>query len=231
MPDLEILDRPPAGRTAPRAPAQPCPRPRVRPRARSRAAVLTAVLAALGVLAAASTARAHVTPNVQLVKRGDFVRQALPAATQFLEQRLVLRAADLAAIRSRTHWTPTEEEVKIYLGRDAQGQLQGVVVFVWMPSEHGPVGIAAAIGPGARLLQAAVTDVGSEPLSWVRPLLQAGAMAALNGQPIDADPDEAKLAPGVTARMSRYYAEVVAHGVGRAEAVGQVALAAALAAR
>jgi hypothetical protein len=197
-----------------------------KPKSAAWAAAATCLL-----LAAAVPARAHVTPNIQLLKKGDFVRQSLPAATQFLEQHLTLREADLAAIKSRTHWTPTEEEVKIYLGRDAQGHLIGTAVFAWMPSEHGPVGLAVAIDPAGRILQAAVTDVGSEPLAWVRPLLQAGAMSAFGGMPLDGEMDPAKLAPAVAGTMSRYYAEVIAKGVARAEAIGQVSLAASLAAR
>jgi hypothetical protein len=181
---------------------------------------------ALLLLAAALPAAAHVTPNIQLLKKGDFVRQTLPAATQFLEQKLTLRQADLAAIKSRTHWTPSEEEVKVYLGRDAQGRLVGTAVFAWVPSEHGPVGVAVAFDPAGKVLQAAVTDVGSEPLAWVRPLLQAGGMAAFTGLPLDANLEPAKIGPSVTGAMSRYYAEVIASGIARAQAVGQASLAA-----
>lgn len=187
------------------------------------------VFATLAVTAAAvaSPAFAHVTPNVTLLKRGEFVKQSLPAAAEFFEQKLAFGGADATAIKSRTHWTPSEEDLKVYLGRDAQKRLIGSALFLWVPSEHGPVGVAVAFDPAGKILQAAVTDVGSEPLAWVRPLLQGDGMTAFAGLPLDATPDPAKVAPGVSGNMSRYYAEVIAEGVARAQAVERVSLAAA----
>jgi hypothetical protein len=190
---------------------------------------LSAVLAALAAAAALAVTpvAAHVTPNVELVKRGEFVKQSLPAAAQFFEQKLAFGPADAAAIKSRTGWTPSEEDVKVYLGRDAGKRLVGSAIFVWVPSEHGPVGVAVAFDPTGTILQAAVTDVGSEPLAWVRPLVQAGGLVAFTGLPLDARPDPGKVAPAVTGNMSRYYAEVLAEGVARSQAVERVSLGAA----
>jgi len=194
-----------------------------------RFAARFAALAAAAAAAAIATAPAlaHVTPNVTLLKRGEFVKQSLPAATEFFEQKLAFGGADVAAIKSRTRWTPSEEDVKVYLGRDAEKHLAGSALFLWVPSEHGPVGVAVAFDPAGKILRAAVTDVGSEPLAWVRPLVDGDGMAAFAGLPLDATPDPAKVAPGVTGNMSRYYAEVIAEGVSRAQAVERISLAAA----
>ncbi len=186
-------------------------------------AVVAAAVAAIG----AAPAAAHVTPNVQLLKRGEFVKQSLAAATQFFEQSLAFSPADAAAIKGRTKWTPSAEDVRVYLGRDAGKRLVGTAIFLWVPSEHGPVGVAVAFDPAGKVLQAAVTDVGSEPLAWVRPLLAGDGLAAFAGLPLEATPDPAKVAPAVTGNMSRYYAEVIAEGVARGQAVEQVSLAAA----
>jgi hypothetical protein len=188
-----------------------------------------AALAAAAVAAAvaAAPALAHVTPNVVLLKRGEFVKQSLPAAAELFEQKLAFGEKDVAAIRSRTRWTPSEEDVKVYLGRDAEKRLVGSALFLWVPSEHGPIGVAVAFDPAGKVLRAAVTDAGSEPLAWVRPLVEADGMAAFAGLPLDAAPDPARVAPGVTGSMSRYYAEVIAEGVTRAQAVERVSLAAA----
>lgn len=191
----------------------------------ARFATLAAAVAAAAM--AAAPALAHVTPNVTLLKRGEFVKQGLPAATEFFEQKLAFGGADVAAIKSRTRWTPSEEDVKVYLGRDAEKRLAGSALFLWVPSEHGPVGVAVAFDPAGKILRAAVTDVGSEPLAWVRPLVEADGMAAFAGLPLDTAPDPAKMAPGVTGNMSRYYAEVIAEGVVRAQAIERVSLAAA----
>ncbi len=169
---------------------------------------------------------AHVTPNVELLKKGELVRQSLPLATRFLEQRLTLSGADLAAIKKATGWTPSDEDAKLYVGRDDQARLLGRVILLWIPSEHGPVGVGVGFDPAGKIVRAAVTDVGSEPLAWVRPLLDNAGMTAFVGLAPDATLDPAKVAPAVTGTMSRYYAEVIVQGVARAQALERVALAA-----
>lgn len=190
-----------------------------------RLACLPMVAAAAGL--AALPVLAHVTPNVVLLARGEFVKRSLPAAADFFEQKLAFGAADAAAIRARTRWTPSEEDVKVYLGRDAAKRLVGSAIFLWVPSEHGPIGVAVAFDPRGRIVQAAVTDAGSEPLAWVRPLLAGDGLAVFTGLPLDGRAEPSKVAPGVTGNMSRYYAEVIAEGVTRAQAVERVSLAAA----
>jgi len=180
-------------------------------------------LVAAGFLCA-SAALAHVTPNVELVRRGDFVKQSLPGAAHFFEEQLMLSGPDGAAIRKATGWTPTEEEVKIYVGRDGAGRVAGTVIFLWIASEHGPVGIGVAFDERGVILRAAVTDVGTEPLAWVRPLLIAAGMDIFARLPADATPDAARIAPDVRGTMSRYYAKVIAEGVARAQAIERITM-------
>ncbi len=177
-----------------------------------------------GALLAAGVLAAHVTPNVQLVPRGRFIKTNLPGAARFFEKTLMIGGPDMAAIKQATGWTPTEEDARIYVGRDAAGTPVGSAAFVWMPSEHGPVGIGVAFDPAGRVLAADVTDVGTEPLAWVRPLVEAGGMKSFAGLPLDAKPDPARVAPSVEGSMARYYAEVIARGVGRAQALERVSL-------
>jgi hypothetical protein len=188
-----------------------------------------AVLAVLSLAPAfaALPAVAHVTPNVELVKKGEFVEQSLPGATRFLEQKLTFGGSDVAAVKRATGWTPSEEDTRIYVGRDVRGERVGTVVLLWIPSEHGPVGVGVAFGGGGKVLRTVVTDAGSEPLAWIRPLLAGDGLATWNGLALDAAPDPAKVAPQVTGRMSRYYAEVIAESVRRAQAVERVSLAVA----
>src|SRR5215469_9519822 len=101
-------------------------------------------VAALLAIALSPAAIAHVTPNVTLVKRGDFVRQALPGASKFFEKTLGAKAA--AEVREATGWTPSSEEAKVYVGRDENGNLVGTVVVLWVPSQHGPIGLSVAFG-------------------------------------------------------------------------------------
>jgi hypothetical protein len=96
------------------------------------------------------------------------------------------------------------------------------VIFLWLPSQHGPVGIGVAFAPDGAVRRVGVTDVGSEPLAWVRPLIDAGGLAAFESQAPGAAPDPSRVAPGVTGAMSRYYARVIAGGVARARALERV---------
>lgn len=167
---------------------------------------------------------AHVTPNVELVKKGEFIRQSLPTATKFLEQRLSLSPSEIAAVKKATGWAPTSDEARLYVGRDDQGNLLGRVALIWIPSMHGPLGVAVAFDARGKILRVAVTDIGSEPLAWVRPLTANDGLAVLNGLPADAAPDPAKIAPDVTSSMSRYFAKVIGEGVARAQALERVLL-------
>jgi hypothetical protein len=179
---------------------------------RSYAVALAAALVALPALA-------HITPNVKLVERSAFVAQSLPGATQYFAKDLSLGAGEVARIRQATGWTPSAEEVQAYVGRDQGGGLVGSVVFLWIASQHGPVGMGVAFDPQGKVLAATVTDVGSEPLAWVRPLQPQGTIAAFAGLGPDASPDPARVEPAVQSAMPRYYAEVLAAGVERAQAV------------
>ena len=174
------------------------------------------VLGILGI-ALAMDALAHVSPNVTLVRRGDFVRRALPGATKFFEK--TLDPAAILSVHHATGWEPSTEDAKVYVGRDESSRLVGTVVFVWVPSQHGPVGLGVAFDPEGKILQATVTDVGSEPLPWVRPLLQDGRIVGLEGLALSAAPDPSRVAPGVPGSMSRYYAKVIADGVARGQAM------------
>jgi hypothetical protein len=181
-------------------------------------------LLAAAILLAGAQVSAHVTPNVQLVKRGDFIKSNLPLAATFAERRLMIGGPDMAAIRKATGWAPSEEDAKVYVGRDAHNRLVGTAAFVWMPSEHGPVGIGVVFDPSGKIVRAAVTDVGTEPLAWVKPLLDHDGLAMFDGLALEAVPDQAKISPSVTGRMNRYYAEVIAAGIARAQALVKVSL-------
>lgn len=180
-------------------------------------------LVALFVLGSAAAALAHITPNVELVRKGDFLKQSLPEATKFFERRLMIGAPDGDAIRRATGWTPTEEDTRLYVGRNDAGGLAGCVVFLWMPSEHGPVGVAVAFDPSRAIRRVAVTDVGSEPLAWVRPIVDGGSLGSLERLGPGQKPDASRLAPAGSGSMTRYYAKIIADAVVRAQEVVRVA--------
>jgi hypothetical protein len=190
-----------------------------------RLSLVLSLVLSIVLLAALTTpaAFAHVTPNVELVKRGVFIRDALPGASQFFERKLDLGDADRAAIRQAVDWIPSVDDTKVYVGRDADGALVGTAIFVWTPSQHGPVSIGVVFDPKGAILRVTVTEVGSEPLSWVQPLVEGNGMTAFEGLALDQAPDPSRVAPEVRGKLSRYYAEVIAEGVRRAQAVEKVA--------
>lgn len=185
------------------------------------------LLVAAMILASTRQVLAHVTPNVQLVRRGEFIRSSLPGAVKFFEKQLMIGGPDMAMIRSATGWSPSEEDARIYVGRDREGRPAGAAAFIWMPSEHGPVGIGVAFDAAGKILRAEVTDVGTEPFAWVKPLLEAGGMAAFTGLAASEKPDAAKVAPSAGGALAHYYAGVIASGVARAQALERVSLATA----
>jgi len=167
----------------------------------------------------AGIAAAHVTPNQQLVKRGQYIKESLPQATKFFERQLAAEQA--TQIKKQTGWDPTSEDTRVYVGRDDQGKLIGSVVFLWIASEHGPVGLGVAFGSDNTILSATVTDAGTEPVIWIRPLLQDNTITAAHGLASTEKIDPGKIAPSATGNMSRYYARVIADGISRAQAVAE----------
>ncbi len=172
-------------------------------------------------LSIAASAGAHISPNVTLVRRGDFLRQAFPGITMFSERALEKGALD--AVLRDTGWRPSEEEARIYVARTAEGKLVGTAVFLWIPSQHGPIGIGAAFDPDGTVRRAAVMEVGSEPLAWVRPLLVENRLQTLSGLGPHIAPDPDRIAPASAGAMTRYYAKVIAEGIRRSRAVDQAA--------
>jgi len=181
-----------------------------------RKLILSAALLSIAVAAGA-----HISPNVTLVRRGDFLRQAFPGTTRFSERALETGALD--AVLQGTGWRPSEEEARIYVARTAEGKLLGTAVFLWVPSQHGPIGIGAAFDPDGTVRQAAVTEVGSEPLAWVRPLLVENRLQTLSGLGPHIAPDPNRMAPARAGAMTRYYAKVIAQGISRSQAIEQAA--------
>ena len=160
---------------------------------------------------------AHVTPNVVLVRRGDFVKESLPGATKFFEK--TLGAPAVAAVHADTGWTPSGEDTKVYVGREDGGHLVGSVVFLWIPSQHGPVSLGVAFSPDGKIRRATVLEIGTEPLAWVRPLLADGLLGGVEGLAPSQAPDLTRMGPVTAGAMSRYYAKVIAGGIARAQSV------------
>jgi hypothetical protein len=175
------------------------------------------VAASIFVFGLALAMQAHVTPNVTLVRRGDFVKESLPGATKFFEK--TLGPAAVAAVQKETGWAPSSEEAKIFVGRDDSGRLVGSAIFLWVASQHGPLGLGIAFGADGKIRRATVTDVGTEPLVWVRPLLRNGTLVGVDAISLAESIDASRVAPEATGAMCRYYCKIVCDGITRAQAM------------
>lgn len=167
---------------------------------------------------------AHVTPNVELIRKSQFVKESLAGAAQLFEKKIPAGGPAWGAMRKATGWGPSEEDAKLYVGRNAEGKLFGSVVLLWIASQHGPLCVGVVFDPAGAIRRVAVTDVASEALACVRPILDRDGTGAFVGLALDAIPNPARVAPEASGSMSRYYAKVIADAVARAQWIERFAL-------
>jgi len=163
----------------------------------------------------------HMTPPVVLATDREAVSRLLSGASRYFVREVRLSASQQDAIRQKAAWTPDEDYYRFYVGRTADGVALGAVLFLSEFTIHGPVRVAAAIGPDGRIRGASVVEVTEESYSWVKPLLDAGFLRRFSGR-------DARGALGaavdVGGSMPRFYADVIARLIARAAALYDVAL-------
>lgn len=165
-------------------------------------------------------APAHMTPPVVLATDRDAVSRLLGGASRYFVREVRLSAAQQDAVRQKTGWTPDADYYRFYVGRTADGASVGAVLFLSEFTIHGPVRVAAAMGPDGKIRGASVVEVTEETYSWVKPLLDAGFLRRFPGR----DARGALGAAGdVGGSMPKFYADVIAHLIARAAALYDVA--------
>jgi len=174
---------------------------------------IAAVLIALFVTA---PARAHITPPVVLVSDRDAVVSLLAGARRFFVREVRLTAAEKQAIRQQTGWSPEDDFYRFYIGRDEQGRVLAATVFVTEFTIHGPVRVAAALGPDGKVKGATVVELTEETYPWVKPLLDRNFTRDFVGR--DARGTFAVSAGGGES-MAQFYGQVIASLIQRAAAL------------
>ncbi len=163
---------------------------------------------------------AHMTPPVVLATDREAVSRLLGGASRYFVREVRLSAAQQDAVRQKTAWTPDADYYRFYVGRSGDGAAVGAVLFLSEFTIHGPVRVAAAIGPDGKIRGASVVEVTEESYSWVKPLLDGGFLRRFPGR-------DARGALGATGdvggSMSRFYADVIARLIARAAALYEVA--------
>jgi len=177
-------------------------------RRRALALLAAGVASALG-----RPAAAHITPPVVLVSDRDAVVALLAGARRFFVREVRLTGPERDAIRARSGWTPEEDLHRFYIGRDAEGRLVAAVIFLTEFTIHGPVRVAAALGPDGRVRGAMVVELTEETYGWVKPLIDRDFTRRYVGLAAAGPLPEP---PAAAESMGRFYGQIVGALVRRA---------------
>jgi len=159
----------------------------------------------------------HITPTVVLMKREDAVTKLLPGADQFVSRELHLSSADSKRIHDAVGWEPADGVVTFYLGKK-HDQVTGVLVFMRVDCQHGPIELAIGYDPRGTIRAVEVTKATVEMKPWIVEALRAGLTNEYRGLAVAEPPSGAeKVKPHVGA-MPGYMAELIDKGVMHADA-------------
>ena len=138
------------------------------PRSGRRAAGKLAAVALLALALPVVTGAAdHITPTVVLVKQVQVIKSTLPDAASFFLKTVQIGREDLTRLESTAGFQPQSPTVKFYYGQDASGDLEGVVLFPQVNSQHGPFEVGLTVGPDGTVRKVTVTKATVETKPWV----------------------------------------------------------------
>lgn len=182
--------------------------------ARTLAAALAGAAATLALAAAAPR---HITPTVILEKQADMIRATVPGATGFFLKTVDIGRADYERIRTEGGFEPEDDAFKFYYGKDASGDVAGVVLFPQVNTQHGPLEVGLSMTPDGAIRKAVVTKATVETKPWVVAAVKAGLMKRFEGMRPGDDPSGtlAALAGDGLGEMPRYMAKITAETVAR----------------
>ncbi|HEV8511085.1 MAG TPA: hypothetical protein VGQ48_11600 [Gemmatimonadales bacterium] len=169
------------------------------------------------VLGAVAAALLHITPTVVLVKRQDAVARLLPGADRFAARELHLSSADSRRLHDAVGWEPPDGVVTFYIGR-RQDQVSGVLVFMRVDCQHGPIELAIGYDPRGAIRGVEVTKATVEMKPWIVEALRAGLTEEYRGLAVGQSPSGAQKVKGHIGAMPEYMAELIDKGVMHANA-------------
>jgi hypothetical protein len=170
------------------------------------------------VLALAVSARGHITPPVVLVSERDAVAGLLAGAHRFFVREVRLSSAEQQTIRQQTGWSPDEDFYRFYIGRDDQSRVVAATVFLTEFTIHGPVRVAVALGPDAKVTGATVVELTEETYPWVKPLLDR----AFTREYVGRDARGTFAVSGGGDSMAQFYGQIIASLIQRAAVLYEV---------
>ncbi len=169
------------------------------------------------VLGAVTTVLLHITPTVIMVKRQDAVSHLLPGADQFTARELHLSSGDSKKLHDAVGWEPPDGVVTFYVGKH-QDQTTGVLIFMRVDCQHGPIELAIGFDPRGAIRGVEVTKATVEMKPWIVEALQAGLTEPYRGMTVGQAPRGAEKVKGHVAAMPQYMAELIDKGVMHANA-------------
>jgi Na+-translocating ferredoxin:NAD+ oxidoreductase RnfG subunit len=149
----------------------------------------------------------HVTPPVKLASEEDVVQKLMPGL-KYEVKDFRLTPAQRSEIQAKTGWKPSESAVRIYEGKDDQGNLKDMVVFLTDYTIHGSVRVAASCDPDGKLMGSEIVECSEESYNWVKPLMESDLL--------NYDPEKS------SGKMTRYYGGVISRLVKNAPVVIEV---------
>jgi hypothetical protein len=168
-------------------------------------------------LGAVAAALLHITPTVILVKREDAVAKLLPGAERFTARELHLSSADSRRLHDAVGWEPPDGVVTFYLGK-RQDQVSGVLLFMRVDCQHGPLELAIGYDPRGTIRGVEVTKATVEMKPWVLEALKAGLTNEYRGMAVAQSPSGAEKVKPHVGTMPGYMAELIDKGVMHADA-------------
>lgn len=140
-----------------------------------------ALLLALCAVAAAPSARRHITPTVVMRKQADVIRSTLPGATQFFVKSVEIGKSDYDRL-AEGGVRLDEQEVKFYYGKDASGTVRGIVLFPQVNTQmHGPLEVGLTLAPDGTIRSVVATKATVETKPWVQTAEASGFLPRFVG--------------------------------------------------
>ena len=168
-------------------------------------------------LGAAAAALLHITPTVVLMKREEAVAKLLPGADRFVSRELHLSSADSKRIHDAVGWEPPDGVVTFYLAKK-QDQVTGVLVFMRVDCQHGPIELAIGYDARGTVRAVEVTKATVEMKPWIVEALRAGLTNEYRGLAVAEPPSGAEKVKPHVGSMPGYMAELIDKGVMHSDA-------------
>lgn len=163
----------------------------------------------------AATAQAHVTPNVKLLTTREAVSRLLPANGKLFMKNVALSPEQTEQLEAKGNWDGSDTEYQFFVSRDENHRVLRAAILMTEHSRHGPMVVAVGLSPEGKVTDAVLTDIQTEPMEWVGPLLRAHYLSSFQGKGAEIDLTLADHWKQGTTEMAQAYAVLLANAVKR----------------